>query len=511
LEDETPILRVDRSVLPVPDAFDVSRASSSFMPQSTPLNLAILGPSGAGKGTHAANLSTRFRLRHVATGDLLRDNLQNHTALGILARKYMDQGELVPDEVVDAMVEEWCDRLPPERGALFDGFPRTPYQARFLDDLLRRAGRSLDAVIYLKVPDEEIVRRLSGRYICRSCQEPYHLQERPPLVYGVCDACGGELYHRPDDSTDRVNARLRVFHRTTDPMLDHYATANRLLLVPGEGSIADVDGRLVRAIEGIRNRSYGFATPEDVARLARPRSTLTTAAHPRLSTDIVLLGGPGSGKGTQAVRLSTHLHLPHVATGDLFRENLRQATELGKLAKTYMDRGELVPDDVTEAMVAERLGRPDVHAGFILDGFPRTLPQAQALTEILGRLNRKLAGVVLIKVSDDALIMRISGRLICRQCQAPYHAFFKPPRRNGLCDACGGELYQRSDDNPETVKTRLVTFHHQTEPLIGYYRDAAVLHEIDGEDDVDVVTARTLTAIRTFAPDQEIADYSSTR
>jgi adenylate kinase len=471
------------------------------MPQSTPLNLAIIGASGAGKGTHAASLSTRFRLRHVATGDLFRENLQSHTALGILARKYMEHGELVPDEVVDAMIEEWCDRLPIERGSLFDGFPRTTYQARFLDGLLQQAGRALDAVIYLKVPDDEIVRRLSGRFVCRSCQQPYHLQRNAPQVYGVCDECGGELYHRPDDSTEMVNARLRVFHRATDPVLDYYTAANKLIIISGEGSIADVDARLIRALEGVRNRTYGFATSDDVARLSRPSVVAAPAIHrARVTSDIVFLGGPGSGKGTQAARLSAQLKLPHLATGELFRENLRLATDLGKLAKTYMDRGELVPDDVTEAMVAERLARPDAKEGFILDGFPRTLPQAHALTEILAKMQRRLGGVVHIKVSDDALVMRLSGRLICRQCQAPYHSFFKPPRRNGICDGCGGELYQRSDDKPETVKTRLVTFHHQTEPLINHYRQAGILREIDGEDDLDVISNRLLAAIRDLAP-----------
>lgn len=479
------------------------------MPQSTPLNLAILGPSGAGKGTHASGLSARFRLRHVATGDLFRENLLNHTALGILARKYMEHGELVPDEVVDAMMEEWCDRLPAEKGALFDGFPRTPYQAQFLEELLKGFGRTLDAVIYLKVPDDEIARRLSGRYICRSCQEPYHLQRHPPQVYGVCDECGGELYHRPDDSTEMVHARLRVFHRTTEAVLEHYAEAKKLIIVSGEGSIAEVDDRLVRALEGIRNRSYGFATVEDVAALPRP--ALAAKPHrPRATRDIVFVGGPGSGKGTQAARLSSELKLPHIATGDLFRENLRNQTKLGVLAKTYMDRGELVPDDVTEAMVEERLARADARDGFILDGFPRTLPQAHALSEMLHRLDRKLAGVVHIKVSDDALVMRLSGRLICRQCQVPYHSFFNPPRKEKVCDVCGGELYQRSDDNALTVRARLSTYHVQTEPLIAFYCEAGLLHQIDGEDEMDNISTRILNSIEAFAPKAEVAECAPT-
>lgn len=212
--------------------------------------------------------------------------------------------------------------------------------------------------------------------------------------------------------------------------------------------------------------------------------------------NIVLLGGPGSGKGTQAELLCAELGLPHVSTGDLFRENLRQATDLGRLAKTYMERGELVPDDVTEALVAERLARPDAQAGFILDGFPRTVSQAEALTAMLADQGRTLSGVLFVNVSDEAIVDRLSGRLICRSCQAPFHKQFKPPRTPGICDACGGELYQRADDNPATVRARLATFHEQTEPLVEYYRRSGLLHEVSGEGEVAEVSARSLAAVR---------------
>ncbi|MDI1334696.1 MAG: adenylate kinase [Lacunisphaera sp.] len=227
---------------------------------------------------------------------------------------------------------------------------------------------------------------------------------------------------------------------------------------------------------------------------------MTAAQLERATPDLVLLGGPGSGKGTQAERLCAELGLPHIATGDLFRENLRQATDLGKLAQTYMNRGELVPDDVTEAMVEERLARPDTQGGFILDGFPRTVSQAGALTEMMTRLRRRIAAVLYIKVSDEALVGRLSGRMICRACQAPYHLQFKPPHKPGVCDSCRGELYQRADDNPATVRARLVTFHRQTEPLIAYYRPAGLLHEIDGEGPLAKVSARSLAALRPLVP-----------
>jgi adenylate kinase len=216
------------------------------------------------------------------------------------------------------------------------------------------------------------------------------------------------------------------------------------------------------------------------------------------SLDIVLLGAPGSGKGTQAQYLCQELGLVHIASGDLFRDNLKRETELGKLAKNYMDRGELVPDDVTQAMVRERLSRPDTSQGVVLDGFPRTLVQAEALTEIMNQLQRQLNGVLYIKVSDEDIVKRLSGRRICSNCQTPYHVLYNPPAKPGVCDVCGGELYQRDDDNPETVRNRLKTFHNQTAPLIDYYNRAGLLIEIDGAGNVTDISRRIVDAGRSL-------------
>lgn len=214
--------------------------------------------------------------------------------------------------------------------------------------------------------------------------------------------------------------------------------------------------------------------------------------------DIVLLGAPGSGKGTQAEHLCRELGLVHIATGDLFRENLKKETDLGKLAKSYMDKGALVPDDVTVNMARERISRPDTANGFILDGFPRNLAQAEALTAMLAEMGRKLSGVLYINVPDDEIVTRLSGRLICRSCQAPFHLQFKPPARAGVCDLCGGELYQRDDDNPATVRARLETFHKQTAPLITYFTEAGLLAEVEGVGEVADITAKVLAAARTM-------------
>ncbi len=210
---------------------------------------------------------------------------------------------------------------------------------------------------------------------------------------------------------------------------------------------------------------------------------------------IVLLGPPGSGKGTQADQLSKRLNLKHIATGDLFRYNLKNETNLGKLAKSYMDKGHLVPNDVTVAMVEERLSRPDVTNGVMFDGFPRNCEQADALDKMLQTDGRTLMGVLYLNVPDEEIIMRLSGRLTCRNCQATYHRIFNPPKVEGICDACGGELYQRADDSEETVKRRLEIYKENTAPLIERYRDKGLLVEVDGVGEMEDITKKMSDAI----------------
>jgi adenylate kinase len=210
---------------------------------------------------------------------------------------------------------------------------------------------------------------------------------------------------------------------------------------------------------------------------------------------IVLFGPPASGKGTQAARLRDKLNLPHVASGDLFRENLKNETELGLKAKSYMDRGALVPDDVTIAMVMDRLSRPDCANGALLDGFPRTIAQAEALDQALADQGHKIKLVPYIIVPDDVLVERVSGRRLCRTCGEAYHILFNPPKATGICDSDGGELYQRDDDQPETVRKRLAVYWEQTSPLIDYYRRRGVLVEVNGDQPIDTVTTELSTVI----------------
>ncbi len=210
---------------------------------------------------------------------------------------------------------------------------------------------------------------------------------------------------------------------------------------------------------------------------------------------IVLLGPPGAGKGTQAQRIAAATGLLHISTGDMFREHVRNNTELGQLANQYMSRGELVPDEVTISMLLERISRDDARAGAMFDGFPRNVTQARALDEALASRGARVDRALLITVSDDELVARLGGRWICRTCGRLYHERNDPPRQPGTCDACGGELYQRDDDRPEVVRARL---EKQKPPadLIEHYRTAGVLREIDGERPLDAVTTALLEAIR---------------
>ena len=218
-----------------------------------------------------------------------------------------------------------------------------------------------------------------------------------------------------------------------------------------------------------------------------------------MPTYFVLLGPPGAGKGTQAQAISKTLGLPHISSGDLFRENLKNQTELGKLAKGFIDRGELVPDDVTIAMIRDRLARADCKPGALLDGFPRTPAQADALAEMLTGFAGHVNGVPYIRVPEQVLIERLTGRWTCRAQGHVFHAKFNPPQKTGVCDIDGSELYQREDDKAETVINRIQVYFKQTMPLIEYYKKAGLLLEVDGTQSIRQVTAEMLAALSTVS------------
>ena len=199
---------------------------------------------------------------------------------------------------------------------------------------------------------------------------------------------------------------------------------------------------------------------------------------------IIMLGAPGAGKGTQAKKIAEKYDIPHISTGDIFRANIKEGTELGRKAKTYMDQGLLVPDELVVDLVVDRVGKDDASRGYVLDGFPRTIPQAEALDKALEAIGEKMDYAINVEVPDENIIKRMSGRRACVSCGATYHLEHIPPKKDGLCDTCGAELILRDDDKPETVKKRLDIYHEQTQPLIEYYTKKDILAEVDGTKDM---------------------------
>ncbi|MCX5872015.1 MAG: adenylate kinase [Deltaproteobacteria bacterium] len=212
---------------------------------------------------------------------------------------------------------------------------------------------------------------------------------------------------------------------------------------------------------------------------------------------IILLGGPGSGKGTQAKMLVDKLGIPQISTGDIFRAALKEGTPMGLKTKTFMDKGELVPDDVVIGVVEERLAKPDLDKGYMLDGFPRTLAQAKALDKILENQGKAISHAVLVDVPDEELVKRLSGRRTCRNsaCGAMFHVMFNPSKKDGICDACGSELYQRNDDNEKTIRERLGVYNNQTAPLIQYYEAKSLLRKVEGLGPIEQIFGRIEQAI----------------
>ena len=211
---------------------------------------------------------------------------------------------------------------------------------------------------------------------------------------------------------------------------------------------------------------------------------------------LILVGPPGAGKGTQAVFLAAHYSIPHISTGDIFRANIKGETELGKLAKSYMDAGNLVPDSVTNEMLKDRIGHADAADGFLLDGYPRNVGQAEFLDEVLEEKAISLDAVLELQISNEEIIKRLSGRRTCRDCGAPSHVIFEKPEVDGVCDKCGGELYQREDDKEEVVANRLNVYAEQTEPIISYYQKEGLLKVISAYGDVSEISASAIAALK---------------
>ena len=210
---------------------------------------------------------------------------------------------------------------------------------------------------------------------------------------------------------------------------------------------------------------------------------------------IIMLGAPGAGKGTQAKQIAAKYSIPHISTGDIFRANIKNGTELGKKAKEYMDQGALVPDELTCDLVMDRIQEDDCKNGFVLDGFPRTIPQAEALTNALAKIGEKMEYAIDVDVPDENIVNRMGGRRACVNCGATYHLVSIPPKKEGICDTCGSELILRDDDKPETVQKRLTVYHDQTQPLIDYYKAQGILHTVDGTVPMEEVFANIVSLL----------------
>lgn len=210
---------------------------------------------------------------------------------------------------------------------------------------------------------------------------------------------------------------------------------------------------------------------------------------------IIMLGAPGAGKGTQAKQIADKYSIPHISTGDIFRANIKNGTELGKKAKQYMDQGALVPDELTCDLIMDRIQQDDCKNGFVLDGFPRTIPQAEALDAALGKINEKMDYAIDVDVPDENIVNRMSGRRACLNCGATYHLISIPPKVEGICDRCGSEIVLREDDKPETVQKRLKVYHEQTQPLIDYYKNQGILKSVDGTQPMDEVFKAIVTIL----------------
>ncbi len=210
---------------------------------------------------------------------------------------------------------------------------------------------------------------------------------------------------------------------------------------------------------------------------------------------IIMLGAPGAGKGTQAKKIAEKCGIPHISTGDIFRANIKNGTELGKKAKTYMDQGLLVPDELVCDLVVDRIQQDDCKKGYILDGFPRTIPQAESLDKALQAIGEKMDYAIDVEVPDENIVKRMGGRRACVGCGATYHLVYAPTKKEGICDACGGELILRDDDKPETVQKRLGVYHEQTQPLIDYYKNQGILREVDGSVDMEDVFKEILNIL----------------
>jgi adenylate kinase len=381
------------------------------------LNIALFGPPGAGKGTQSKLLLEKYNLTYISTGDILREEIVKQTALGKEAKEIIDKGGLVPDEIIVQIIEKKVTMNLDSRGILFDGFPRTVVQAYILEGLLLKLNSSLTCMLSLEVPKDELVTRMLER---------------------------AKVSGRADDNLEVIKVRMQEYENKTKPVIDFYKAKGNYFPIKGVGNVEEIFEQLCKTIESTISLDY---------------------------FNVVLLGKPGSGKGTQGEILAKNNNLVYISTGKLLRKEIAAGTDLGMIAKPYMERGEIVPDEIAIKLIERQIEKNPSASGFIFKGFPRTIVQAYILDGLLRRINSKVSLMLNIRLSTLDAIKRLNDRS-------------KTERKR---------VY---DTSTEMILNRLDEYEKKTKPVIEYYKKQSVFFESDGSGTEEEVNARLQEAIR---------------
>lgn len=375
------------------------------------LNIALFGPPGAGKGTQSKLLLKKYNLTYISTGDILREEITNQTELGKEAKGIIEKGGLVPDDIIVQIIEKRVTMNLNTAGILFDGFPRTVVQAYILEGLLSKMNTSLTCMLSLEVPKDELINRMLER---------------------------AKVGGRADDTMEVIKVRLEEYENKTKPVIEFYKEKNKYFPIDGVGSVETIFGNLVDTIESTMKQDF---------------------------FNVVLLGKPGSGKGTQGELLARKHNLVYISTGKLLRKEIAGNTEIGQIAKPYMDRGEIVPDEIAIRLIEKKIHHHPSAAGFVFKGFPRTVVQAYILDGLLRRINSRVSCMLNLKLSTLDAIKRLNDR-------------GKTDRKRPY------------DTSTDMILNRLDEYEKKTKPVIEYYKKQTIFFEVDGAGNEDAVNER---------------------
>lgn len=434
----------------------------------------LCGPPGAGKGTNAPPMVSRLGVPEISTGDMLRAAVFADSELGKEAKSIMEQGLLVPDELVFKLVKQRIQNFDCRHGFILDGFPRTVEQAQMLDELLAKTKEKVTMVIELQIPDEMLPERILGRWMHTGSGRSYHVKFKPPISFKegaeatpetmLDDLTHEPLFRRSDDNEEVLKKRLEGYHcgeAGTLPCIKHYEKTG-----------------IVQKIDASKSQEEVWTALED-----------KIVPYMGSRKIMIIFGPPGGGKGTHGPKISALLAIPQLSTGDMLRAAVAAGTPVGLEAKSVMATGGLVSDDLVVNIIKDRIQEKDCRGGFLLDGFPRTVPQAQKLDALLAAMGEKVCNVVSLVVPDEVLTERICGRWTHKASGRSYHVKFmaplslkegqEPTPENMLDDLTGEPLVRRADDTEEALKTRLETYHSQSVPILAHYK--SIVGEVDGQ------------------------------